>query len=358
MVTRAECELAFRRAVTAVDPAQRVAAAWRHHRAAFPHRALLGVAIGKAALAMARGAGPVERGVAIMPADDAVALPPGWTRLVSAHPEPDLRSLAAADAVVDLIATATAADAVLALISGGASALVERPLPGLDLATFRAEIRAVMASGATIHELNAARIARSAIKGGRLAAGCAARICTLVVSDVVGDDPAIVGSGPTVASRPGDVTAVIAPLRSFADAFHAALQLPITVAPDPLTGEVTAIAGQLVPPTLYWGEPTIRLPPHPGAGGRAQHLALLLARRLRDTDTVAFVAGSDGTDGPPPAPAGAFVDGATWARIVAAGVDPDAALDAYDAGTALAAAGALVVTGPTGVNHADLALLV
>jgi hydroxypyruvate reductase len=112
---------------------------------------------------------------------------------------------------------------------------------------------------------------------------------------------------------------------------------------------------------VAWGEPTLRVPAVHGEGGRAQQLALVLARRLRGTSRAAFVVGTDGIDGPPPAdrpaPAGAWVDGATWEAIAAAGIDPAAALASCDAGRALAAVGALVVTGATGINHADLVIL-
>ena len=109
------------------------------------------------------------------------------------------------------------------------------------------------------------------------------------------------------------------------------------------------------------GRADLKLPAVPGEGGRAQQLALELARLLAGTERCAFVAGSDGVDGPAPkdrpTPAGAFVDGATWASITAAGIDPAGALERCDGGTALAAIGALVVTGPTGINHADLVIL-
>jgi hydroxypyruvate reductase len=123
--------------------------------------------------------------------------------------------------------------------------------------------------------------------------------------------------------------------------------------------EGMASAGEGV--VVAWGEPTLRLPSPHGVGGRAQQLALVLARGLRGTPRSALVVGTDGIDGPPPpgrpSPAGAWVDGATWDAIAAAGLDPAAALAACDAGTALAAVGALVITGPSGINHADLVIL-
>jgi hydroxypyruvate reductase len=133
----------------------------------------------------------------------------------------------------------------------------------------------------------------------------------------------------------------------------------------PSAGEVEEVVQSLArapgAALVAWGEPTLRLPVAHGVGGRAQHLALVLARWLRGSGRSALVVGTDGVDGPlppgRPAPAGAWVDGATWDAIAAAGYDPAAALAACDAGTALAAVGALVVTGPSGINHADLAIL-
>jgi glycerate 2-kinase len=134
-----------------------------------------------------------------------------------------------------------------------------------------------------------------------------------------------------------------------------------------LDGDVVAVADRLAVRArrgklfVAHGEPTLRVPAEHGHGGRAQQLALELARRLRDSDRSALVAGTDGIDGPPlqhrPTPAGAFVDGTTWSHIISLGIDPDAALARCDAGTALHAAGALFVTGPTGVNHADIVIV-
>jgi glycerate 2-kinase len=140
----------------------------------------------------------------------------------------------------------------------------------------------------------------------------------------------------------------------------------------PLVGDVRACAERLVDLVgvsdakvhgtyVAWGEPTLRVPEDHGEGGRAQQLALLLAKALRGTNLIAMAIGSDGIDGPPPkgraAPAGAIVDGSTWDAIVSAGHDPERALARCDAGTVLDAVGALVVTGPTGINHGDLVVI-
>jgi glycerate 2-kinase len=390
-LTRAVAESAFVRAVIACDPTRLV-------REAIMLPPTLALAVGKAALAMARGAGPVTRGLAIAPADDGRGLPSGWHLMVGAHPVPDQRSLAAGDAALSLFEAATPNDLVLALISGGASSLME--MPRVPFEDYRELTSAVMAAGADISVLNLVRTALSNIKGGGLVAGCAARVITLAISDVVGDDLAVIGSGPTIsptesgnpaaralvsvrmlgieppvlvelASRPyrapatriGDIARVVGPMRAFSSAAAEALG-DVRVLEDPLAGEIESCAARLAAKQgalVAWGEPTLIVPEDHGEGGRSQQLALLLARAMRGTDRAALVVGSDGVDGPAPAhrpaPAGAFVDGATWDAILAAGLDPEAALARRDAGTVLHVVGALVVTGPTGINHADLVIV-
>jgi hydroxypyruvate reductase len=300
---------------------------------------------------------------------------------------------------------------VIALVSGGASALVEQPR--VPLAELRAIAGALMAAGAPIAELNTVRGALSELKAGGLALACAAPIVTLVASDVIGDRLDVIGSGPTIGpwlAAPGapvevglaedarrraaiailerrglavpaalaapipprqvgraDRALLVAPLAAFADVACEALAAAGIRArrlDPPLQGDVAGAAHRLAaeaPPLVAWGEPTLRVPADHGDGGRAQQLALALARLVRGTARALLVAGTDGVDGPPPragrpSPAGAFVDGGTWDAIAAAGVDPDRALARCDAGTALAAAGALFVPGPTGVNHADVVI--
>jgi hydroxypyruvate reductase len=375
---------------------------------------------------MARGAGEVAEGIAVVPAGGAGELPRGWQLREAAHPVPDERSLAAGAALAALARRAGRDDALLALLSGGASALAELPLapgaaaPAADagFAELVATVREVMAAGAPIDDINAVRGAMSAIKAGRLALASAAPVVTLAVSDVIGDPLAVIGSGPTVGpwlACPGvevddgsvaiwqrargvlarlaiavpaaldaapparrvarrDHAAVIAPMASAARAAVAALAARGVAArwiEAPVSGDVeevaravtgaAAAAGARDAAIVAWGEPTVRVPASHGAGGRAQQLALLLARHLRGTARGAFVVGTDGIDGPPPpdrpSPAGAWVDGATWDAITTAGIDPAAALAACNAGGALAAVDALVVTGPTGINHADLIVI-
>jgi hydroxypyruvate reductase len=352
-------------------------------------RTTYGLALGKAALKMARGAGPVARGVVVTNADDGLGVPDGWSVIVSSHPEPDERSVFAGEAVVDLVAGCTRDDLCLALISGGASSLVELPAPGISIAELRERVAACMASGADIHAINRLRGELSRLKAGKLARMCDAPVATLAVSDVYDDDLAVIGSGPTFANRPDDRASVIAPMRSFATTIASLIPGSHFLA-EPQRSDVAQVATDLVDAwdrhggavrithatsgfsgtirgerrglRVGWGEPTVTIAEPHGEGGRAQQLALLLARKLRGDWTVnAFIAGSDGIDGPAPAhrrsPAGAFIDNKSWDRIADAGIDPEQALLHRDAGTALDAIGALVVTGPTGINHADVMVI-
>jgi hydroxypyruvate reductase len=396
-------------ALAACDPAAAVAAAWARLDAWRDGRPVIGLAIGKAAAAMARGAGPIARGVMVVPALVADGAPAGWVVHVGGHPIADARSLAAGQAVLAAVDAARPGDVVLALISGGASALAEVPAAGLELGEVSAVVAAVMAAGAPIATINRVRAALSAIKGGGLARRGRAPIVTLATSDVPGDELAVIGSGPTIAvDEPGRGAAaaralaalgiavprriaahlaaladpapapvvghaeVVLPRRAVADAVGRALAArgrPARLLAAPLDDDVVAIAERIVaavagarggPIVVGYGEPTVRLPAAPGAGGRAQQLALELARRWRGEDAWALVVGTDGVDGvaPPGAPAvaGAFVDGATWDAIRAAGGDPDAACRGCAAYPALALVGGHVVLGPTGVNHADLVI--
>jgi hydroxypyruvate reductase len=360
VIPRARCEQAFRAAVAACDPAERV-------RDALPHPFEVGIALGKASMAMARGAGPVARGIVVTGVDDGRGVPRGWRVMLGAHPVPDERSLAAGAAVVELITSTSTTERVLALVSGGASAMCEQLASGVTLARLHDEVRELASRGADIHAINAARARLSAIKAGKLARMCKSRIVTLAISDVFDDDVAVIGSGPTIAARTGDQQKVIAPMSLFAQSMRAQF-----ADPPPLraigAAEIAELARDLpsVSHVIAWGEPSVALPTDHGEGGRAQQLALAIARQLRaraehGEAQSAFVVGSDGIDGPLPrgrsAPAGAYVDGTTWDAIVAAGIDPDRALARCDAGTALHAVGALVVTGSTGINHADVAVI-
>lgn len=353
MVTREVCEAAFLAAVRACDPGNAV-------RTAMPRGKLVGLAIGKAAVAMARGAGPVSRGLVITVADESV--PAGWRVVLASHPIPDASSVQAAIAAQQLVDSCTDDETLVCLISGGTSALVELPRDGLTLEELVEKTNRAMAAGAAIRELNALRTDLSAIKGGKLVASCKARVVTLIVSDVIGDDPGVIGSGTTVRddaaeSPEGDETIVVAPMASFGVAIATGLRASYRA--EPFAADVRDVADALASTSglvVGWGEPTVHVPEGHGEGGRAQQLALELAQRLRGTDRSAFIAGSDGIDGPTRA-AGAYVDGTTWDAIVTAGIDGEDALRRCDAGRALDAVGALVITGPTGINFGDVMIV-
>lgn len=379
---------ALRAGLAAAAPAPLVAralAALPRELAARPRTVL---AVGKAAFGMLEGAsaGGWDRALAIGPA---LPVLPSWPKAqlrVGSHPAIDERSLEAAALARALVEEAPAEGLLVALISGGASAMVAEPRPGLSLAEKARRTAAAMASGLPIAELNALRRELSAVKGGKLVAQARAPVVTLLVSDVAGDDPRVVGSGLTIAdeaapleddwraptgapTRSGDRFRVLAGQAAVARAAAAALAtcgFAVTALPEPVQGPVeeaaarlvAAVAGQGRRAVVAFGEPTVRLPDDCGSGGRAQQLALLVARHLRGQRLAALIAGTDGVDGPslPPA-AGAFVDGESWARLAALGLDGARALARCDARPALAALGALLVLGPTGVNHSDVMLL-
>ncbi|HLU65782.1 MAG TPA: DUF4147 domain-containing protein [Kofleriaceae bacterium] len=370
------------------------------------------LATGKAALGMAEGADAalgarvVAREVV---APSLAGRPPRAGELEGSHPVPDGRSERAGRALLAAAAAARPEQQVLALVSGGGSALSAVPAPGLALADKAQTIARLAAAGAPIAELTCVRRHLSAIKGGRLALASRAPVTTLLVSDVVGDRMEEIASGPTVpdpttfedacavierrigwdavpaaarrhleagrrgerdeglrALRPGDRATLVLGLGALVEAAEAAArarELEVEVLEERLEGEVGEVAERLLGARvasarsifIAGGEPVVVLPARPGTGGRAQQLALLLARAIRGTDRVFLCAGSDGIDGASAA-AGAVVDGATWDAIAAAGLDPADHLARCDAAPALAAAGAQITTGPTGVNHADLIL--
>ena len=338
-------------------------------------------AVGKAACAMALGAhdalgdsiarmliiakdGHLEPGVADLP---------GVETIESSHPMPDERSLRAGQRLAEFVADIPATVMPVFLISGGASSLVEVLAPGSTLQDLRQLNATGLASGEDIAALNARRRAISRLKGGGLTARLKGRVAlALFVSDVPGDDPAVIGSGilgpvaeagaatadqvtrriiariedamQAVGARAGDLRTWISATRFAGDADRLAVRL---------THELCLSAAQVC---IWGGESVVRLPANPGRGGRNQHLALAAARLIAGEEDLLFLAaGTDGTDGPTD-DAGALVDGETCARVTVAGLDVERSLLAADSQSALAAAGDLVHTGPTGTNVGDLAV--
>ena len=330
------------------------------------------------------------------------------------HPVPDENSVRGAQAIADCATRATERDLVLCLISGGGSALLTLPVPGLTLADLQPLTDALLRSGATIHELNTVRKHWSRIKGGHLARLVApATLVTLVLSDVVGDPLDVIASGPTVPDpttvadaqavlerygnpwgfpkpqgfykgifretpKPGDSIfervqhvivgsnrlAALAAVEKARQLGFNALLLSTYVEGE--AREVARVAAALAkgirahsdplspPACLVWGGETTVTIRGEGKGGRNQELALAAALPLDGWPGILVMAlATDGTDGPTDG-AGAVVTGETVPRARALGLDPRAALEANDSYPFFDALGDLIRTGPTGTNVNDL----
>jgi hydroxypyruvate reductase len=333
------------------------------------------------------------------------------------HPMPDEAGLAGAEKMLTIADGASAEDLVLVLLSGGASASLIAPAPGVSLADKQAATRAIMRSGANIGELNCVRKHISRTKGGRLAKRAVpARVVTLAISDVPGDDPAVIGSGPTVPDPTtlADARAVVAKYRlDLPDSVVRALNDPANESPKPsdaafaqsqyhilarpadalkaaearardagydcmvlgdrLQGEAREVAteharlardyaaqGRRIV-ILSGGELTVTLRGQ-GQGGPNQEYALALAIALEGTPGIAAMAadtdGTDGGRGRPDDPAGAFVDETTLARARAAGLDPAAFLADNNSTGFFNGIGDLYVPGPTFTNVTDFRAII
>lgn len=291
-----------------------------------------------------------------------------WHR--GGHPLPDAGSIAAGRAVAALVDGSLSDARFIVLLSGGASALLELPNDGVTLAELIALNAELQAGGAPIAEQNRARAARSQLKGGGLARRMGRRPTTaFYMSDVTGlegaTDAAVVGSGPCHDGAPtiphhriADNARARAAVMAWAGTKRIDCVDHGVIAGDArIAGErIAAALGAAVPGLHIWGgECTVVLPQAHGRGGRCQQLALAAARALAGTEVTLLAIGSDGRDGPGSA-AGALIDGSSAARVAEAGFAIAEALQRCDAGSALAAAGDLVDTGPTGTNVADLVI--
>jgi glycerate-2-kinase len=397
-------------ALAAVDP-ERLA---RDELARRGERFGAALAIGKAATPLARGAREAletgARRLLIRPHNTPGLLDPGWEQKTGGHPLPDRQSVAAGERLEQWLAEIPPKP-LLSLISGGASACVEIPAPGLTLEDLIATQRALLASGLPIQKINAVRKHLSRLKGGgalRATGGRLPRILALLLSDVPGDDPAAIASGPFAAdpttyaealAAVGDLpvpeavrrllaagaqgeipetvkqgspeveTVLLGSVRTAVEAAVAEARRHGFHAVDgELAGEAMQTARELVErgralggisgiALVLGGETTVTLRGESGRGGRNQELALAAARELAGgTGELVLTLATDGEDGPTRS-AGGTVDGATWEAVRRAGVDPQAALARHDSRTALAAVpGALLETGPTGTNVGDLAV--
>jgi hydroxypyruvate reductase len=356
----------FGAAVAAADPGQVLA---RHLPAPGAGRNVV-IGAGKAAAAMAAA---LEAAWGDADYDGVVvtryghAAPTRRIKVIeAAHPVPDANSEAGARALMAAVEGLTADDQVVALMSGGASSLLVLPVDGVTLQDKAFLNNALLESGAPIGTMNRIRKALSGIKGGKLAAACGpAKLVTLAISDVPGDDPAVIGSGPTWYEG-ADYRMIATPAMALAAAaaFAAQAGVPAKILGDALEGESAELGREMAAlalrergPVLLLsgGETTVTIGrERPGRGGRNTEFLLSLAVALDGAAHVWAVAGdSDGIDGTEDA-AGAVIGPDTLWRARAAGLDPAAMLRAHDSYTLFAATGDLVVTGPTLTNVNDI----
>ena len=315
---------------------------------------------------MARGARSVRasRSLVVLPRGHPAAGIPKRDVVFAAHPEPDRTSVRAARAALRFFGSFGEGDVILCLVSGGASSLLCLTREGVSLAEKRRAVSALGASGASILAINRLRTSLSAIKGGGLGRATRARLVTFVLSDVPGDRAAVVGSGPTVRGRRGDLVRIVGSNRTGLDAAaREARLLGLRVrrrgrlsGPARAAGERIAREAQGLPPgavLLAGGETVVRLEGRCGRGGRCLELALAAAPGLgAGEDLGLLAAGSDGRDGSSTG-AGAFVDGGTLARAGRLRLDAEDALGRHDTHRFFSKLGDLLVTGPTGTNVGD-----
>lgn len=402
----------FDAAVTAADPAKVIAA----HLPPRPKGRTVVIGAGKGSAQMARALeshweGPLS-GVVVTRYGFGVAC--DRIEIIEAsHPVPDQAGLLASRRLFEAVSGLTADDLVIALISGGGSALLPAPPKGMSLADEIAVNKALLASGAPISAMNAVRKHLSTIKGGRLAAAAyPARVVSLIVSDIPGDDPALVASGPTVPDKSTRHDALRTIERyglSFPEPAMRYLQSEAAAAPfpndprfagnearliacaavsleaaavearrhgfdavvlsDAVEGEAREVAhthaglaiqiSELSAPhgkkplvLLSGGETTVNMTGS-GKGGRNTEFLLSFAIDIDGrTGICAIAADTDGIDGSEDN-AGAFADGHTVTRLAARSLDAQQLLDAHDSWSAFNAIGELLLTGPTGTNVND-----
>ena len=363
------------------------------------------VAVGKAAWQMARAAvealGCVDGGVVVTKYDHVKGEIPGVKCYEAGHPVPDENSFTATEKALELVHGLTEEDTVLFLLSGGGSALFEKPLlPGEELQDITSQL---LASGADIVEMNTIRKRLSAVKGGRFAQACApAKVFSIVLSDILGDPLDMIASGPAVpdtstCAQALDIaekyrlklseqakmlleqetpktldnvtTQITGSVRQLcaaaADACKKLDYEPVLLT-DQLCGEareagsflgsiVRTHAGQGKKLAFIAGGETVVHLTGKGLGGRNQELALAAALALDGLNAAVFSVGSDGTDGPTDA-AGGYVDGDTASALAAKGWNVFDTLQNNDAYHALQTVNGLIITGATGTNVNDVAV--
>ena len=363
------------------------------------------VAAGKAAWQMAHAAvealGRVDGGVVVTKYDHVKGEIPGVKCYEAGHPVPDENSFAATERALELVHGLTEKDTVLFLLSGGGSALFEKPLiPGAELQGITNQL---LASGADIVEMNTIRKRLSAVKGGRFAQACApAKVFSIVLSDILGDPLDMIASGPAVpdTSTCAQALAIAEKYRlKLSEQAQALLKQETPKTLDNVTTRITGSVRELCAAAaaacrelgyepilltdrlcceakeagsflgsiactnagqgkklafIAGGETVVHLTGK-GQGGRNQELALAAAPALAGQNAAVFSVGSDGTDGPTDA-AGGYVDGDTAAALAEKGWNVFDTLQNNDAYHALQAVEGLIITGATGTNVNDVAV--
>jgi hydroxypyruvate reductase len=400
------------RAIEANLPDTAVRNALKSHRFGGPVSIL---AIGKAAWTMADAAqkelkNNIKHGIVITKYKHAQGTIPGFEIIEAGHPISDENTIKGAEKALEMAKGLSAGDELLFLISGGGSALFEKPLPGLTLADIVDVNNQLLASGADIVEINMIRKRLSSVKAGRFAQVCApAKVFTVVLSDVLGDRLDSIASGPaapdvstaedalkvaqkyrlslnetvkkylaeeTPKSLNNVETVITGSVRTFCQS-AAALARELGYTPYVLCTEMNCEAkeaGRLMAAmardidreesafrrpcaVILGGETVVHLTGTGGKGGRNQEIALAAAEGIAGLEkTIVFSVGSDGTDGPTDA-AGGIVDGTTADKLKAAGINIASCLHENAEYEALNAVNALILTGPTGTNVNDISVI-
>lgn len=401
---RNDAEQIIRGAIRAVCPDEAVRRALENVR--LTGRVYL-VATGKAAWQMAAAAlthlkTEIHAGIVVTKYDHIMGQLPGIRCFEAGHPVPDENSYLGTQAVLDMTRELQPEDTVLFLLSGGGSALFEKPLVDPDL--LQSITKKMLGCGADIAEINTLRKRLSAVKGGRFAQWCApARVESIILSDILGDPVDMIASGPAAADPVTREHAKAVAAKYGVDTDEAVRSCLEQETPKVLTnvhnqiiGSVRELCAAAARESVSLGYTPIFLSDHmdceardagvylaeellrhqnsgvktaviaggetvvhlqgTGLGGRNQELALAAAKVLAGIPNAALIsAGSDGTDGPTDA-AGGYVDGETLADLERAGVDYEAMLANNDSYHALQAVNGLVITGPTGTNVNDVAV--
>ena len=402
-ILREHANQIIREAIAAVQPDAAVQRALAGRE--FPGRVLL-VSAGKAAWQMAKAASEcmgerIEKGVVVTKYDHVMGPIANFECYEAGHPVPDENSFRGTQAALDLVSGLTKDDTVLFLLSGGGSALFEKPL--VDAAELQDITGQLLACGADIVEINTIRKRLSQVKGGRFAQLCApAKVEAVILSDILGDPLDMIASGPACpdSTTAADALRIAEKYRlKMSDAARKLLSVETPKSLDNVDTQINGSVRELcaaaaktcaalgyepVMPTdqlccqareagsfmasilktyagggkalafIAGGETVVKLTGH-GKGGRNQELALAAAEGIAGLDAAVFSVGSDGTDGPTDA-AGGYTDGDTCGELKALGVSIDAVLQDNDAYNALKKVDGLVMTGPTGTNVNDVAV--